>query len=127
MHQDNHSHNHHDIPHDHNDHHDHHSHFHLKDDTLMEEALDEVQRSLRGSSIRLGKRRELVVATDYSYQVDIYIEIDNQLCIDNGEDCQANGLENSPNTVNYGKYSISIRHAKVWMINRNIYVDMYWH
>ena len=103
MHQDNHSHNHHDIPHDHNDHHDHHSHFHLKDDTLMEEALDEVQRSLRGSSIRLGKRRELVVATDYSYQVDIYIEIDNQLCIDNGEDCQANGLENSPNTVNYGK------------------------
>jgi hypothetical protein len=91
--------------HSHDTHHDHvedHSHFHLKDDTL-EEALEEVERSLRGSSIRLGKRRELVVATDYSYQVDIYIEIDNQLCIDNGEDCQANGLENSPNTINYGK------------------------
>ena len=102
MHQGN-NHSHDNIPHDHDDHHNHHSHFHLKDDSLMEEALDEVQRSLRGSSIRLGKRRELQVATGYSYQVDIYIEIDNQLCIDNSEDCQANGLDNSPNTVNYGK------------------------
>lgn len=97
-------HSHDDHHHDHHDHkhHDHHHHHHDYDIGNTLEALEDVQRSLRGSTLRLGKRRELQdESPGYSHWVDIYVEVDNALCARNGEDCAANGLENSPLTINY--------------------------
>ena len=97
-------HSHDDHHHDHHDHkhHDHHHHHHDYDIGNTLEALEDVQRSLRGSTLRLGKRRELQdESSGYSHWVDIYVEVDNALCARNGEDCAANGLENSPLTINY--------------------------
>ena len=100
----------HDYHHDDHDHH-HHDHeddhsFHLHSENTME-ALADVQRSLRGSSMRLGKRRRLQGGS-YSYQVDIYVEIDQQLCIDTGDDCANNGGTPGAIVTNYGK-------SKLWM------------
>ena len=67
------------------------------------EALADVQRSLRGSSMRLGKRRRLQAGGMYNYQVDIYVEIDQQLCIDTGDDCANNGGQPGSIVINYGK------------------------
>ena len=98
-----HTHDHHD--HDHeghihttpHDHHDHEGHTHTHDHSDID--LQSIKDGLRGSSIRLGKRRKLQAA-GYNYQVDIYLEIDNQLCVNNGESCPAGGSI-PPNTMNY--------------------------
>ena len=101
-------HHHHDHDHDHHDH-DHHNHSHAHGHSHSHGThdhdrldLDEITKSLRGSNIRLGKRRELQEPSDedYSYQVDMYIEIDPNLCANNGETCTpASGA--GVNTVNY--------------------------
>jgi len=83
---------------DHHHHHDHHDHHHDHDHDHFN--LSEIKENLRGSSLRLGKQRRALQGVGYSYQVDIYIEIDNQLCIDNGEDCLQSGVI-GPNTMGY--------------------------
>lgn len=45
--------------------------------------LADLQRSLRGSQLRIGKRRR--VQESYSFWVDIYVEIARDLCAGNGE------------------------------------------
>ncbi|KAL7533144.1 hypothetical protein ACHAXR_005066, partial [Thalassiosira sp. AJA248-18] len=83
---------------DHHGHH-HHHHHHEHDDT---DPLDltEITQGLRGSSMRQqGKRRKLQEASGgYTYQVDIYMEIDFELCSKNGEDCLDGP---GPLTMNY--------------------------
>lgn len=75
----------------HNDHREHHHNHEMSD---IDSALSYIKDNLRGSSVRLGKRRKLQSGGSYSYQVDIYLEIDQQLVNDNG------GILN-PNTINY--------------------------
>jgi hypothetical protein len=95
-HDDNHNHFHHDnSDHDHHDH----DHDHDFDPSNTKEALADLQHSLRGSELRIGKRRR-VQGGSYNFCVDVYIEIDYALCNKNGETC-ANGI--GPNTINYGE------------------------
>ena len=94
--------------HDHHDHdhegghvhtpHGHHDHTHDHDHSDID--LQSIKDGLRGSSIRLGKRRKLQASQDYNYQVDIFLEIDNELCVLNGESCPAGGSI-GPATMNY--------------------------
>ena len=111
---------HHDHHHDHDHHHHDHSHhhggeedhsYHLHSENTME-ALADVQRSLRGSSMRLGKRRRLQAGGMYNYQVDIYVEIDQQLCIDTGDDCANNGGQPGAIVINYGKSLLCVCRSK---------------
>lgn len=81
----------------HDHHHDHEGHAHTHDHSDID--LQSIKDGLRGSSIRLGKRRKLQ-GSGYNFQVDIYLEIDNQLCVNNGESCPAGGSI-PPNTMNY--------------------------
>lgn len=106
--------------HDHDHHHHDHSHhhggeedhsYHLHSENTME-ALADVQRSLRGSSMRLGKRRRLQAGGMYNYQVDIYVEIDQQLCIDTGDDCANNGGQPGSIVINYGKSLLCVCRSK---------------
>ena len=73
--------------------HDHHDHDHNIGSNIQD-ALDHIKEGLRGSNLRIGKRRKLQTAGSYTYQVDIYVEIDQTLVNDNG------GIFN-PNTINY--------------------------
>ncbi len=72
----------------------------------MEHRLDHIRRGLGGSSgssstVYLGESRELQGGTKpYTYQVDIYVEVDYFLCALNNEDCLT-GI--GPNTLNYGE------------------------
>jgi hypothetical protein len=104
-----HSHLHHDhSDHDHSDHdhsdHDHSDHDHSDHDfdPSNNNALSHVQHSLRGSEMRFGKRRRVQGSSSYAYWVDIYIEIDYELCNDNAELALCNAGTIGPNTVNYG-------------------------
>ena len=96
----------HDEDHDHFDHdhsdHDHsdHDHTHHFDPSNTEGALADLHRSLRGSELRIGKRRR-VQGASYAYWVDVYVEIDKALCTDNGDTC-ATGI--GTNTINYGEF-----------------------
>ena len=60
--------------------------------------LTEIKKDLRNSNLRLGKRRDLQTATGYKFQVDMYIEVDFDLCAKHGEAC-TNGV--GPKTLNY--------------------------
>ena len=61
--------------------------------------LTDINEGLSGSSVRLGKpHRNLKSDPGYSYQVDVFVEVDYDLCDRNGETC-ANGL--GLNTMNY--------------------------
>lgn len=80
--------------HEDSSHNDHREHHHNHDMSDIDSALSYIKDNLRGSSVRLGKRRKLQSGGSYSYQVDIYLEIDQQLVNDNG------GILN-PNTINY--------------------------
>lgn len=65
---------------------------------MAQEAMANLQRDLRLSQLRIGKRQRNAqsrTTTRYSYWVDVYIEIDIQLCIVNGE------TTIGPNTLNY--------------------------
>ena len=90
----------HDHVHDHEAHddHSHHHHHHHDHSTVDEIDLSEIKNDLRNSNLRLGKRRELQTATGYKFQVDMYIEIDFDLCARHGETC-SNGV--GPKTLNY--------------------------
>ena len=77
--------------HDHSDHH-----FFPSN---IEDTIADLQHSLRGSELRLEKRRR-VQGESFAYWVDIYIEIDHALCTDNGETCTTTI---GPKTVNYGE------------------------
>ena len=88
----------------HDDSHDHFDHYHSDhrsghDPSGTAKLLADIQRSLRGSELRIGKRRRMQ-STIYTYWVDIYIEIDYKLCRANGESCVA-GI--GPNTLSYGE------------------------
>ena len=86
--------------HDHSDHnHSDHDHTHHFDPSKTEGALADLQGSLRGSELRIGKRRR-VQGASYSYWVDVYVEIDYALCTKHGETC-ATGI--GTNTINYGQ------------------------
>ena len=95
----------HDDLHDHPDQEDsgHHDHSHDFDPSKTEKALADLQHSLRGSEVRIGKRRR-VQASSYGYWVDIYIEIDKDLCSKKGELalCEAGTI--GPNTLNYSEF-----------------------
>ena len=98
-HDDNHDHFHHDhSDHDHDDHN--HDHDHDFNPSNTEEALADIQHSLRGSELHMGKRRR-VQGGSYAFWVDVYIEIDYALCSRNGETC-ATGI--GPKTINYGEF-----------------------
>jgi hypothetical protein len=109
-HEDNHYHSHHDHSdhdHSHQDHsdhdHSHHDHFDHYFDPSNDDALSHVQHSLRGSEMRFGKRRRVQGGTSsYAYWVDIYIEIDYDLCNRNAELALCNAGTIGPNTINYG-------------------------
>ena len=98
-HNDNHDHFHHDhSDHDHDD--DNHDHDRDFNPSNTEEALADIQHSLRGSELHTGKRRR-VQGGSYAFWVDVYIEIDYALCSRNGETC-ATGI--GPKTINYGEF-----------------------
>lgn len=100
-HDDNHDHFHHDhSDHDHSDHNHNHNHDHDFNPSNTNEALADIQHSLRGSELRMGKRRR-VQGGSYAFWVDVYIEIDYALCSRNGETC-ATGI--GPKTINYGEF-----------------------
>jgi hypothetical protein len=80
---------------------DHHSNHNF--DPSNNNALAHVQHSLRGSEMRIGKRRRVQGTSRYSYWVDIYVEIDYELCNDNGESALCRAGTIGPNTINYGK------------------------
>lgn len=82
--------------HHHHDHEEHlpHDHDHDHDDL----DLSAIKQNLRGTNIRLGKRRQLQEGLEYTYQVDMFLEIDVALCQANGETC-SNGVDT--NTMNY--------------------------
>jgi hypothetical protein len=88
---------------DHN-HHDHsdrdHSHHFVPSNP--EDSLADLQHFLRGSDLRIGKRRR-VQGASYAYWVDVYVEIDYALCTKNGETCST-GI--GPNTINYGEFQL---------------------
>lgn len=84
-----------DHDHDDHDHSHHHEHDHSTTDGI---DLTDIKNELRNSNLRLGKRRELQTATGYKFQVDMYIEIDFDLCAKHGESC-TNGA--GPQTLNY--------------------------
>ena len=102
---DHHGHSH--LHHDHSDH-DHSDHDHSPDhdfDPSNDHALSHVQQGLRGSEMRIGKRRRVLQGgsnSSYAYWVDIYIEIDYELCNDNFELALCNAGTIGPNTINYG-------------------------
>lgn len=77
-----------------------HNHFHRFDPSNTEKALNDLQQSLRGSVLHVGKHRRLQ-GGGFSYWVDVYVEIDYGLCSDNGEACST---EIGPKTLNYGEY-----------------------
>jgi hypothetical protein len=62
------------------------------------DVLAEIKHSLRGSELRIGRRRR-VQGESYAYWVDVYVEIDYALCTD----CST---EIGPNTINYGKCQV---------------------
>jgi hypothetical protein len=74
--------------------HDHLEHFHHHHDI----DLTHIKKNLRSSSLRIGKRRSLQSISGYSYQVDVYIEIDFDLCARHNESC-TNGVGSK--TLNY--------------------------
>ena len=86
--------------HDYSDHLDLSDHDHHFDASKTEDALADLKHSLRGSDLRIGKRRR-VQGLSYSYWVDVYVEIDYALCAKNGETC-ASGI--GTNTINYGEF-----------------------
>ena len=91
--------------HDHSAH-DHHDHSHDFDPSKIEMALADLKHSLRGSEVRVGKRRR-VQALAYNYWVDIYIEIDRYLCDKKGELAICDGGTIGPNTINYSEFLLS--------------------
>ena len=60
--------------------------------------LIEIKNGLRDSKLHLGNRRELQTAKGYSFYVDMYIEVDFDLCTKLDESC-TNGV--GPKTRNY--------------------------
>jgi hypothetical protein len=75
--------------HDHHVHHDHHHHEHDNhglDGNDLSGSFEILRKSLRGTDVsHIGKRRKLQNANvGYSYQVDLYIEFDQQLVTNNG-------------------------------------------
>ncbi len=103
-----HDHGHSHLHHDHSDHnhsdHDHSDQDHSDHDfdPSKDNSLSHVQHSLRGSDMRFGKRRRVQGSSSYAYWVDIYIEIDYDLCNDNAELALCNAGTIGPNTINYG-------------------------
>ena len=77
--------------------HDNHEHSNLPADH-HQDALTDIKHSLRGSDLRLGKRR-MVQGESYSHWVDVFVEIDYTLCTD----CNT---EIGPNTINYSEFRI---------------------
>jgi hypothetical protein len=89
--------------HDEDHHHSHHDHSdHEFDPSNIKDTLADLKHSLRGSELRIGKRRR-VQGGSFAFWVDIYIEIDHALCNANGETC-ATGI--GPKTVNYGEFGV---------------------
>lgn len=90
--------------HDHSDHdHSDHDHSDHDFDPSNDNALSHVQHSLRGSEMRIGKRRRVLGGTSsYAYWVDVYIEIDYDLCNDNAELALCSAGTIGPNSINYG-------------------------
>ena len=86
--------------------HDHHDHDHLHDhDHHSVNALDDLRRQLRGSSFRLGNKKERSLAGEeapYDYQVDVYVEVDQALCNTQGDTAVCPGQ----NTIDYGKFCL---------------------
>ena len=88
--------------HDHQDHdhegHDHHHHHHHNDHGLdapdLSTAVENLSKSLRGSDITR-KRRKLQNNEDYSYWLDIHVEVDTQFVNNNG-----GTIESASNYVN---------------------------
>jgi hypothetical protein len=96
-----------DHSHNNNGHHDHdHDHSSTSSDGMNLSEIKNGQRNISNLR-RLGKRRELQTTTtatatattmDYHFQVDMYIEVDFELCAKHGETC-TNGV--GPKTLNY--------------------------
>jgi hypothetical protein len=85
----------------HHDHHDQHHHDHDHDNHGLDGndlsgSFENLRQSLRGTDVRhIGKRRKLQDANvGYSYEVDLYIEFDQQLVTNNG------GLQETYNYIN---------------------------
>ena len=98
---------HHDPPDQDHSGHNHHDHSHDFDPSKTENALADLKHSLRGSEVRIGKRRR-VQGSPYNYWVDIYLEIDRDLCNKKGELslCEAGTI--GENTLNYGQFILSV-------------------
>ena len=81
-------------------HHDHRNHDHDHDfkPSNTRDAMSDLKHSIRGSELHLGNRR--VQGGSYSYWVDVYIEIDYEFCVYNGE------TELGPNTINYSEFHL---------------------
>lgn len=100
-------------PRDQHDHsaHDHDDHSHDFDPSKTKEALEELQRSLRGPVLPIGKRRRMQGAS-YAYWVDLYIEIDRDLCNKNLELAMCDAGTIGPNTINYGELLIILESVR---------------
>ena len=75
-------------------------HSHRFDPSNTEKVLTDLQQSLRGSVLHVGKHRRMQGGA-FSYWVDVYVEIDYGLCSVNGETCST---EIGPKTINYGEF-----------------------
>ena len=64
-----------------------------------EETMADLHHSIRGSQFWIGKNRR--VQANYFHWVDIYVEIDRELCVDNGEGAICDAGTIGPNTINY--------------------------
>ena len=92
-----HQHDHHsDHNHNHNHNHDH------SDNPTMEHVFSHIKDSLRGSSVRFGEHRRLS-GHDYTFEVDVFIEVDQTLVDSQGGQTQTinyiNSLVTGANTV----------------------------
>ena len=81
---------------DHSHHHHDHDHDHGLDGHDLPGSFEHLRKSLRGTDVsKIGKRRELQDTSEgYSYQVDLYIEFDQELVDVNG------GLQQTYNYIN---------------------------
>jgi hypothetical protein len=88
---------------DHDKDHNHFHHDHSDHDfnpSNINDTVADLQHSLRGSELRMGKRRR-VQGASYAYWVDVYVEIDYAFCYANGESC---ATVVGPKTLNYSEF-----------------------
>ena len=97
-------------------HHEEHAH-HESDHSHAQQDFEEIRTSLRGSNVRFGGRRKLQTSSSYSYQVNMFIEIDQSFVNQSGGQAGAiqyvNTLITAANTVYEHEIDTHLHVAKI--------------